>query len=140
MLAHEEGFQGLARELDPDDRSGHLLRAQVLDRLMPSAVPMAEFEAWRARFPVDAPPAASVAVAVLIVGDDEDALQATVDSLHGQSHPHWTAVGMAAEEGGFAPDSFAMAASEILAGDADVVVVVEATSTRGAEPDTVTVS
>jgi GT2 family glycosyltransferase len=126
VLAHEQGYAGLAREIDPDDRTGALTRAQLLDRLMPAAIPVAEFPAWRARFPVDAPAPATASVAVLIVGDDEAALQATVDSLHPQSHTAWSAVALAAREGTFAADDFDHAAASIVDAGADVVVIVEA--------------
>lgn len=126
VLVHELGFQGLAAELDHEDRTGHLLRTQLLDRLMPGALPLGEFAAWRARFPVRAPQSCRAHVAVLIAGDDEAALTATLASLDCQAHSDWFAVSLAAEEGLFAAEALAAAAAEIAEGGADGILVVEA--------------
>jgi O-antigen biosynthesis protein len=125
VLVHELGFQGLAAELDHEDRTGHLLRTQLLDRLMPGSLPLADFPAWQARFPVEAPAPCRATIAVLIVGDGEAALGATLDSLERQEHSGWFAVSLVAEEAAFAPEALAAAAAEIASGGADGVLVVE---------------
>jgi GT2 family glycosyltransferase len=126
VLVHELGFQGLAAELDPADRTGHLLRTQLLDRLMPSAVPLGEFEAWQARFPVDPPGPSDLLTAVLVVGDVEPAISRTLDSVEAQSGDGWFAVSLAASDWTFSPDALAAAAAEIRDGGAQAILVVEA--------------
>ncbi|MHB2166862.1 glycosyltransferase family 2 protein [Alsobacter sp. R-9] len=88
VIVHDGGFAGLAGELDPDGRSGALIRARLLDRLMPGALPLSEAASWLGHFPVEEPIAAIGLVAVLVIGD-EDAAAATMTSLERQDHPGW---------------------------------------------------
>ncbi|MFO1151928.1 MAG: glycosyltransferase [Alsobacter sp.] len=123
MLAHEQGLLALARDIDPDDRTGVLLRARLLDGLMPSSLPLADLAAWRERFPVEEPEPSFAMVAVLVVGDDDTGLSRTLKSLEAQSHPAWFAVCVEARDGSFAGAALVEAADEVQRGAADIVVV-----------------
>jgi GT2 family glycosyltransferase len=126
ILVHALGFEGLASDIDPDGTTGNLLRARMLDRLMPASIPMAEFEAWRSQFPVSTPHPGDALVGVAVIGDVEGAVGSTLVSLGAQSHPHWLAVSIAAEDGTFSREAFATAASELVEAGVELVAFVEA--------------
>ncbi|MEJ1935000.1 hypothetical protein WDZ92_32790, partial [Nostoc sp. NIES-2111] len=128
VLAHGQGFEGLAAEIDPDGTTGHLLRARLLDRLMPSSIPLGEFDAWRVHFPVPAPRETATLVGVAVIGDIDGEVSSTLVSLGAQSHPHWVAVSIAGSDGAFSGEAFATAAAELADAGAEVVVVLEAGS------------
>ncbi len=118
MLVHEAGYAGLAGALDPQDRQGLHVRAQMLDRLMPGALPLSEAEAWLKRFPVDPPQPSSATLAVLIFGGDEEAAAATVRTVEKQGHSRWLALHVPDD-----PAAFAEARRAVVDSGADGVVV-----------------
>jgi GT2 family glycosyltransferase len=119
FVAFADGLSGAADGLrDP-------LRAELFDRLVPAAVPFADFARWRAALPDPAPAATSAClVAVVVIGPGD--AEATAASLDAQSHGPWVAAAM----GGSAAARFAPALlQDFLAGDgagADIVVAVPA--------------
>lgn len=125
MLVHDAGFAGIARDLDPQDQAGLKIRATMLDRLMPAALPFAEAKAWLERFPVDPPAPALGTAAVLMLGGDEDAA-ATLRSLERQHDPRWLAFHVPAQDGRIDADAFAQAREAVAEAAVDTVIVATA--------------
>jgi GT2 family glycosyltransferase len=85
--------QGLAAELSRlGDAPGLRLQAEKFDRLLPGALPFADYAAERSRFrpTVEAGGKACWAVVVL----EGDGLEATLASLDAQQHDDWTCVAL----------------------------------------------
>jgi len=107
---------------------GDRLRAELFDRLMPMSIPFADYERWRELVPPW--PAADVlpSAAVFVVGTGD--AEATLESLHAQSHPEWVTAVHGEPGGATGFDNAAL--REFLAGDgeaADFVVFLPAGAT-----------
>ncbi len=128
ILVHDGGFAGLAQAIDPADATGLKARAELLDRLMPAALPYPEAKAWLERFPVDPPTAAIGMVAVVMVGGGDGEVAATLRSLERQGHRRWLAFHVPASAFGLDGEAFEQTRDALLEADADAVVVVTAGS------------
>jgi GT2 family glycosyltransferase len=111
FAAFADGLEAAIARLG--DVDGERLRGEMFDRLMPAAMPLADYARWRQRFPLPAAPAAATAVAVLLVGDGD--VEATLASLDAQHHGEWLAAALPGSD----PVSFdPVAAAEFLAAEA----------------------
>lgn len=81
-----------------------LLRAELIDQLLPMSLPFSEYQAWRENLPISAAPSVALRAAVILVGPGP--IEDTLESLQEQSHPDWTAVALpqSSEPTGFQPD------------------------------------
>ena len=81
-----------------------LLRAELIDQLLPMSVPFSEYSAWRENLPISAAPSVALRAAVILVGPGP--IDDTLESLQEQTHPDWTAVSLpqTSEPTGFQPD------------------------------------
>jgi GT2 family glycosyltransferase len=96
------------------------LRGELYDQLIPSSLPLADYAAWRERFPLPDPRPSHLELAVIIAGSDGS--DQTLASLDNQSYEQWTAGVLDLPPFAIAPDLV----SEFLeqsAPDADVLVI-----------------
>jgi GT2 family glycosyltransferase len=96
--------QGLAAELSRvGDAPGQTLEAEHFDRLLPGALPFADYAGQRSRFrpAIGAGGKTNWAVVVL----DGDGLETTLSSLEGQAHGEWTCVALPATTDAFSFES-----------------------------------
>jgi GT2 family glycosyltransferase len=75
------------------------LRGELFDQLLPMSIPMAHYEKWRERFPVEAPPPVAVRAAVVLVGPGKP--EQTLPSLERQTHEDWVAAPIGGRQGRF---------------------------------------
>ena len=69
-----------------------LLRAKLIDQLLPMSVPFSEYLAWRENLPIAAVPSAALRSAVILVGPGS--VEDTLESLQEQTLPDWTTVSL----------------------------------------------
>jgi GT2 family glycosyltransferase len=69
-----------------------LLRAELLDRLMPMSLPFSDYQKWRERLPPPSGSSSTLRGAVILVG--AGATEDTLESLEQQSHGDWTAAAL----------------------------------------------
>ena len=81
---------GLAEMIDAiGGHDAERLRGKLYDQLIPASLPLTDYADWRDRFPLPAPQASQLQLAVVIAGTA--GAQQTLSTLEAQSHENWTA-------------------------------------------------
>ena len=99
FVAFEDGLAAAIARLGRID--SERLRGEMFDHLLPMSLPMAQYEPWRARFPMAPPPACSAKAAVVLVGSGET--WQSLPSLEAQTHDDWVAAALEGRQAGFVP-------------------------------------
>jgi GT2 family glycosyltransferase len=100
--------------------SAEQLRGELYDQLIPVSLPLADYAAWRERFPLPSPQPSRLGLAVVIAGSSGS--EQTLVTLESQSHEKWTAGVLDLPPLAIEPDLVAKFLDEA-APDADVMVV-----------------
>jgi GT2 family glycosyltransferase len=90
FLAFADGFRDTLARLGVVGRQQ--VRAELLDRLVPTSVPFSRYHAWRENVPIEPGPSAALRGAVIIVGPGD--IDETLDSLHQQTFVDWVAASL----------------------------------------------
>jgi GT2 family glycosyltransferase len=70
------------------------LRGKLFDRMLPAALPFAQYPQWRARFPIAVADGTGAGAAVILVGDGDE--RASVASIKKQRYPDWVVAALPA--------------------------------------------
>jgi GT2 family glycosyltransferase len=100
--------------------SSEQLRGELYDHLIPASLPLADYAAWRERFPLPSPHPSHLELAVVVAGSAGS--EQTLVTLENQSHETWTAAVLDLPPLAIEPDLVAQFLCEV-APDANVVVI-----------------
>jgi O-antigen biosynthesis protein len=100
--------------------SSEQLRGELYDQLIPASLPLADYAAWRERFPLPSPRPSGLELAVVVAGTIGS--EQTLITLESQSHEKWTAGVLDLPPLAIAPDLVAEFLDQA-APNADVVVI-----------------
>jgi len=100
--------------------SSEQLRGKLYDQLIPASLPLADYAAWRERFPLPSPHPSRLELAVVVAGSA--GCEQTLVTLENQSHEKWTAGVLDLPPLAIEPDLVAEFLDEA-APNADVVVI-----------------
>jgi GT2 family glycosyltransferase len=117
FVAFEDGLKAAIARLGRID--SERLRGEMFDQLLPMALPMAQYESWRVRFPLPPPPRSRAKAAVVLVGSGE--IGPSLPSLEEQTHDDWVAAALDGRPAGFLPTEL-LSFLETEAGDSAFVV------------------
>ena len=87
FVAFPDGLSAVLSSLG--DQGAEHLRGTLYDQLIPSSLPLVDYEAWLERFPLPDPGPSQLEFAVVIAGERE--AEQTLATLRSQSQETWTA-------------------------------------------------
>ena len=87
FVAFPDGLSAVLSSLG--DNGAERLRGTLYDRLIPSSLPLADYEAWVERFPLPDPSPSQLELSVVVAG--ERGSEQTLATLQSQSKEAWTA-------------------------------------------------